>query len=200
MGKNKKFLANLHVQPLLIRKIKENQMKDPELEKTKGKMKERPDFSLLVDGTLFFKGRICVPSLKDLKEEIMKEAHCAKYVIHPGSTKMYQNLKEVYWGNNMKREIAEYVKACLTCQRIKAEHQRPAGELQPLEIPQWKWENISMDFSIGLLRTQVGHDAIWVIVDILTKSAHFLAFKTTSSMDKMVQHYSYIWKELWRCT
>ena len=79
----------------------------------------------------------------------------------------------------MKRDIAVYVSECAVCQQVKIEHQRPGGLLQPLEIPVWKWDSISMDFAVGLPRTQGGYDSIWVIVDRLTKSAHFLAVKTT---------------------
>ncbi|KAH9716301.1 hypothetical protein KPL71_021415 [Citrus sinensis] len=85
----------------------------------------------------------------------------------------------------MKREIAEFVSRYLVCQQIKAEHQRPAGYSQLLPIPEWKWEHITMDFVVGLLRTQKGHDGVWVVVDRLIKSAHFLPFKTTYSMDKL---------------
>jgi hypothetical protein len=79
----------------------------------------------------------------------------------------------------MKREIAEYVARCDSCQRIKAEHQRPAGLLQPLQIPQWKWDEIGMDFIVGLPRTRAGYDSIWVVVDRLTKAGHFISVKTT---------------------
>jgi hypothetical protein len=79
----------------------------------------------------------------------------------------------------MKREIAEYVAICDSCQRIKAEHQRPAGLLQPLQIPQWKWDEIGMDFIVGLPRTRIGYDSILVVVDRLTKAAHFIPVKTT---------------------
>jgi hypothetical protein len=82
---------------------------------------------------------------------------------------MYKDLKTRYWWYGMKRDIAEYVSLCDTCQRVKAEHQRPAGLLQPLKIPEWKWEEIGMDFIVGLPRTQAGYDSIWVIVDRLTK-------------------------------
>jgi len=77
----------------------------------------------------------------------------------------------------MKRDIAEYVSRCLVCQQVKAEHQRPSGLMQKIEIPQWKWEEITMDFVVGLPKTQRGHDAIWVVVDRLTKSAHFIPIK-----------------------
>jgi hypothetical protein len=79
----------------------------------------------------------------------------------------------------MKREIAEYVARWDSCQRIKAEHQRPAGLLQPLQIPQWKWHEIGMDFIVGLPRTRAGYDSNWIVVDRLTKAVHFIPIKTT---------------------
>nr|GEY33026.1 reverse transcriptase domain-containing protein [Tanacetum cinerariifolium] len=100
---------------------------------------------------------------------------------------MYQDLKQLYWWPNMKADIATYVSKCLTCVKVKAEHQRPSGLLQQPEIPVWKWERIYMDFIIGLSRTPSGYDSIWVIVDRLTKSAHFLPVKTTDSMEKLTQ-------------
>nr|GFB86727.1 retrotransposon protein, putative, Ty3-gypsy subclass [Tanacetum cinerariifolium] len=102
---------------------------------------------------------------------------------------MHQDLKQLYWWPNMKAEIATYVSKCLTCVKVKAEHQRPSGLLQQPEIPVWKWERITMDFIIGLPRTPSGYDSIWVIVDRLTKSAHFLPVKTTDSMKKLAQIY-----------
>ncbi|GAU30442.1 hypothetical protein TSUD_392550 [Trifolium subterraneum] len=105
--------------------------------------------------------------------------HKSGFSIHPGSTKMYHDLKKNYWWPNMKTEIAEFVSRCIVCQQVKIEHQKPAGPLQPLEIPEWKWEHITMDFVTGLPRNQKGEDSIWVIVDRLTKSAHFIAVKST---------------------
>nr|GEZ39669.1 putative reverse transcriptase domain-containing protein [Tanacetum cinerariifolium] len=102
---------------------------------------------------------------------------------------MYQDLKQLYWWSNIKAEIATYVSKCLTCAKVKAEHQRPSGLLQQPEIPVWIWERITMDFIIGFLRTLSGHDSIWVIVDRLTKSAHFLPVKTTDSTEKFTQLY-----------
>ena len=87
---------------------------------------------------------------------------------------MYKDLRQNYWWSGMKRDITQFVARCLVCQQVKAEHQRPAGFLQPLSIPEWKWEHITMDFVTGLPRTLGGNNAIWVIVDLLTKSAHFL--------------------------
>jgi hypothetical protein len=102
---------------------------------------------------------------------------------------MYKDLKTHYRWYGMKRDIAEYVSLCDTCQRVKAEHRRPAGLLQPLKIPKWKWEEIGMDFIVGLPRTQVGYDSIWVIVDRLTKVAHFIPVKTTYSGAKLAELY-----------
>jgi len=96
---------------------------------------------------------------------------------------MYHDLREKFSWNNMKKEIAHFVEHCLTCQQVKVLHQRPSSLLQPLPIPQWKWEKISMDFVSGLLRSPKGHDAIWVIVDRMTKSAHFLHIRMNYSLD-----------------
>jgi hypothetical protein len=102
---------------------------------------------------------------------------------------MYKDLKTHYWWYGMKRDIAKYVSLCDTCQRVKAEHQRPAGLLQPLKIPEWKWEEIGMDSIIGLPRTQARYDSIWVIVDRLTKVAHFIPVKMTYSGGKPAELY-----------
>ena len=88
------------------------------------------------------------------------------FAVHPGGNKMYQDLKRQYWWSGMKKDVAQFVSTCLTCQQVKAEHQRSAGKLQPLPIPKWKWENITMDFVTGLPRSPQGHDAIWVVVKV----------------------------------
>ena len=102
---------------------------------------------------------------------------------------MYRTIKENYWWSGMKRDIAEFVVRCLVCQQVKAEHKKPSGTLQPLPIPEWKWEHITMDFVVGLPSTQAGFDAIWVIVDRLTKSAHFLPVRTKFSLDRLAGLY-----------
>jgi hypothetical protein len=89
----------------------------------------------------------------------------------------------------MKREIAEYVVVCDSCQRIKVEHQKPAGLLQPLQIPQWKWDEIGMDFIVGLPRTRSSYDSIWVVLDRLTKAAHFIPVKTTYNNTVLAELY-----------
>jgi hypothetical protein len=118
------------------------------------------DFREDAEGVVWFKGRLCVPDIKSIRELILKEAHETSYSIHPGSEKMYQDLKKRFWWYGMKREIAEYVVVCDSCQRIKSEHQRPASLLQPLQIPQWKWDEIRMDFIVGLPRTRTGYVSI----------------------------------------
>ncbi|GKE73364.1 putative reverse transcriptase domain-containing protein [Tanacetum coccineum] len=115
------------------------------------------------------------------KALIMHESHKSKYSIHPGSDKMYQDLKKLYWWPNMKAEIATYVSKCLTCAKVKIEYHP--------EIPQWKWENITMDFVTKLPRTAAGQDTIWVIVDRLTKSAHFLPMREDDTLEKLTRQY-----------
>jgi hypothetical protein len=102
---------------------------------------------------------------------------------------MYKDLKTRYWWNGMKRDVAEYVELCDTCQRVKAEHQRPTGLVQPLKIPEWKWEEIGMDFIVGLPCTQAEYDSIWVIVDRLTMVTHFIPVKMTYSGAKIAELY-----------
>jgi hypothetical protein len=127
--------------------------------------------------------------LTTIKELILREAHDSAYSIHPGSTKMHKDLRTRYWWYGMKRDVAEYVTICDTCQRVKGEHQRPAILLQPLKIPEWKWEEIRMDFIVGLPHTHAGYVLIWVIVDLLTKVAHFILVKTTYSGSKLAELY-----------
>ncbi|GKF44291.1 reverse transcriptase domain-containing protein, partial [Tanacetum coccineum] len=126
------------------------------------------------DGTLCLHSRSWIPFYGDLRSVIMHESHKSKYSIHPSSEKMYQDVKKLYWWSNMKADIATYVSKCLTCARVKAKHQRPSGLLVQPEIPEWKWDNITMDFITKLPKSPQGFDTIWVIVDRLTKSAHFL--------------------------
>lgn len=130
-------------------------------------------------------GRVWIPCFGDLQAKIMDEAHKTRYSIHPDATKMYQDMKKDYWWPGMKRDVVEYVSKCLTCLQVKAEHQKPYGKIQPLDIPEWKWEHITMDFITKLPRTPKGYDAIWVIVDRLKKSAHFLPICETYSSERL---------------
>jgi hypothetical protein len=134
-------------------------------------------------------GRNVVPKNAELRRDILDEAHQTRYTVHPGNNKMYQDLKKKFWWHGMKKDIAEYVAQCHVCQLVKAEHQRHAGLLKPLAVPMWKWDQISMDFVVCLPKAPGGQDAIWVIVDRLTKSAHFLPIKITDSMEKLADLY-----------
>ncbi|GKB93700.1 putative reverse transcriptase domain-containing protein [Tanacetum coccineum] len=113
------------------------------------------------DGTLCLHGRSWLPCYRDLRSVIMHESNKSKYSIHPGSEKMYQGVKKFYWWPNMKADIATYVSKYLTCARVKAEHQRPSGLLVQPAIPEWKWDNITMDFITKLPRSSQGFDTIW---------------------------------------
>ncbi|GJR15673.1 putative reverse transcriptase domain-containing protein [Tanacetum coccineum] len=141
------------------------------------------------DGTLCLNNRSWIPCFGELRALIMHESHKSKYSIHPGSDKMYQDLKKLYWWPNMKAEIATYVSKCLTCAKVKIEYQKPSGLLVQPEIPKWKWENITMDFVTKLPRTAAGQDTIWVIVDRLTKSAHFLPMREDDTLEKLTRQY-----------
>ena len=130
-----------------------------------------------------------VPQLIDLREEILKEFHCSLFTVHPGGTKMYHDLHRQYYWNGIKRHVADFVRRCLTCQQVKAKHRRPTRLLQPLEVVEWKWEHITMDFVTHLPWTSRKHDTVWVIVDRLTKSAHFLAVWITFTLEEFYQLY-----------
>jgi len=147
------------------------------------------DYEVKADWYLYYKGRLCVPDDGELKASILKEAHTSIYAMHPGSTKMDHDLKLQYWWPGMKKDIADYVTKCLTCQQVKEEHQVPSGLLQTIRIPEWKWDRVTMDFVSGLPLTQKKHDVVWVIVDRLTKSAHFLPVRTDYSLKKLAELY-----------
>ncbi|KAL2347570.1 hypothetical protein Fmac_001570 [Flemingia macrophylla] len=146
-------------------------------------------FVLGGDGVVRFNDRVCVLSRPTLRRLILEEGHKSKLNFHPGSTKMYQNLKKIFWWPRMKRDIEDFVNACLIFQKANVEHQKPSGLLQPLSIPEWKWDSISMDFVVALPRTVRGHDSIWVIVDRLTKSAHFLPINIKYPLERLAKIY-----------
>ncbi|GJU98315.1 putative reverse transcriptase domain-containing protein [Tanacetum coccineum] len=150
---------------------------------TKERLKPR------ADGTLCLNNRSWLPCYGDLRTLVMHESHKSKYSIHPGSDKMYQDLKQLYWWPNMKANISTYVSKCLTYAKVKAEHQKPFGLLVQPEIPEWKWEKITMDFITKLLKKANGYDTIWVIVDRLTKSAHFIPMRENDPMEKLMKLY-----------
>ncbi|KAI5390343.1 hypothetical protein KIW84_075598 [Lathyrus oleraceus] len=147
------------------------------------------EFRVDENGVLKFGNRVCIPDVTELKKSILKEGHRSGLSIHPGATKMYHDLKKLFWWPGMKREIASFVYSCLTCQKSKIEHQKPSGLMQPLAIPEWKWDSISMDFVSGLPRTIKNFEAIWVIVDRLTKSAHFIPIRMDYPLERLTELY-----------
>jgi len=120
---------------------------------------------------------------------VSSEGHKSKLNLHPWMTKMYQDLKKSYWWHGMKNDVAKFVNACLTCQKSKIEHQRIGGILTQLDIPMWEWDNISMDFVTHLSCTLQKHDSVWVIMEGLTKTTHFLPINLRISMRKLAQIY-----------
>ncbi|GJT45371.1 putative reverse transcriptase domain-containing protein [Tanacetum coccineum] len=141
------------------------------------------------DGTLYLDNRSWLPCYADIRSLIMHEWHKSKYSIHSGSDEIYHDMKMLYWWPNMKADIATYVSKCLTYAKVKAEHQWPSGLLVQPDIPEWKWEKITMDFITKLPKMAAGYDSIWVIVDRLTKSEHFLPMKETDSTEKLTRLY-----------
>jgi hypothetical protein len=173
-------LTKLKLESILLQRIIDAQKTNKGMKHIHEKIEVGKESCFRKDGQgiIWFNDRIVVPKDAEVRQQILDEAHLSKYSIHPRSTKMYQDLKQHYWWTKMKIEITHYVARCDTCRRVKAIHMKAAGPLQSLHIPTWKWEDINMDFIVGLPRTVKGFDSIWVIVDRLTKIAHFLPVKT----------------------
>ncbi|WVZ81202.1 hypothetical protein U9M48_028612 [Paspalum notatum var. saurae] len=184
-------LYNLVIEPTIKDQIIAAQKKDKGMSHIRDEINEKNKacFKLDDEGVLWFKNRLVVPKDMELRKKILDEAHTSMFTMHPGSNKMYQDLKQKFWWTRMKREIAKYVSKCDVCQRVKADHLKPAGMLQPLAVPAWKWEDIHMDFIVGLPRTQKGYDSIWVVIDRFTKSAHFIPVKTTYRVKQYAKLY-----------
>jgi hypothetical protein len=141
------------------------------------------------EGTLWFKERLVVPRREALKKKILDEALMSRYSIHPGSTKMYHDLRQQFWWTRMKREAAHYVSECDTYQKAKADFMKPGRLLQPLSILDWKWDDISMDYIVGLPMMARKFDSIWVIMDRLSKSTHFIPVNTNYKVQKYAEIY-----------
>ena len=150
---------------------------------------DKTDYAMDERGGLLYKSRLCVTNVMDLRKKILYESHNTVFTMHPRGNKMYRDMKQYYWWQGMKKDIFEYVSKCLTCQQVKAEHQVPSSLLNPLPIPEWKWDNITMDFVSDFPLTQRKHDVVWLIVDRLTKSAHFLPVRLDYTMDRLVELY-----------
>ena len=155
------LMGNLRISNDLVDRIKVAQSGDDILQ---GFLTSMEKVTKGEDGVIRYEGQLCVPFNEELRTEILSEAHHSKYTIHPGVTKMFQDMKRVYWWPGMKRDVATFVAKCLTCQQVKSEHQRPGGLLQPLDIPMWKWEDLTCDFVVGLPKSKKNHDAVWVVV------------------------------------
>ncbi|KAA3483477.1 DNA/RNA polymerases superfamily protein [Gossypium australe] len=185
------IIAELQARPMFIQQICDAQKVDEKLAVIRIQCENatESDFQIDANNCLNYKSRLCVPMNSDLIQMILNEAHNGRMSIHPGSTKMYNDLKQFYWWPGMKRDISEFVSKCLICQQVKAEHQVPSGLLQPIMIPEWKWDRITMDFVSGLPMTPSKKDTVWVIVDRLTKSAHFIPVRTDYSLDKLAELY-----------
>nr|GFC11629.1 hypothetical protein [Tanacetum cinerariifolium] len=153
------YWASMRVEPDFISQIKEALKEDSEIWTIVENLDEQTKFRLDEDDVLWQGTRLCVPNDATLRESLLTEAH----------------------------NVATFVSRCFICQQVKIEHQRVSGLLQPLDIPVWKWDEISMDFVTGLPRTQRRHDAIWVVVDRLTKSAHFLPIHKDYSVSKLAE-------------
>ena len=156
------MLAQLEAQPVLKQMIIDAQKNDEELQKKLQMVRDGDKTKILEKEarSLYFQNRLCVPDDKELKQKLISEAHNTVFTMHPGGNKMYQDLKQFYWWKRMKRDVIEYVSKCLTCQQVKSEHQVPTGLLNPLPIPQWKWDNITMDLVSGFPLTQQKHDFV----------------------------------------
>jgi hypothetical protein len=130
-----------------------------------------------------------VPKKEALKKKILDEAHTSRYSIHPASTKMYHDLRQQFWWTRMKHETARYVSKCHTCHKVKSDYMKPGGLLQPMSILEWKWDDISLDFVVGLPMTARKFDSIWVIVGRLSKSAHLIPVNTNYKVQKYAEIY-----------
>ena len=179
------MLAILSVRPTLLERIGENQRWDMKLAKIFNRLElaagsdDLKPYEVDREGWLRKEGRLCVPNVDGLREEVLREGRHSKLTIHLGGNKMYRDLKQTFYWEGMKRDVGEFISKCINFQLVKAEKKKPSGLLHPLEVPQWKWEHISMDFIDGLPRMRQGYDNICVIVDLLTKSAHFILVKSS---------------------
>jgi hypothetical protein len=186
-------LFNITLMPTLRNEIKAAQKNNEGMDHVKKRMQEGDPkvacFHKDAEGTLWFKERLVVPKKEELKKKILDEAHTLRYSIHPGSTKMYHAPKQQFCWTRIKRKAARYVSKCDTCRKVKADYMKLGGLLQPLSIPEWKWDDISMDFIVGLPLMARRFDLIWLIVDRLYKSTHFISVHTRYDARKYAEIY-----------
>ncbi|XP_075481197.1 uncharacterized protein LOC142521910 [Primulina tabacum] len=133
------IVSYIQVEPQILSSIKAAQKNDPHIHRLKelSQTGQTEKFSVASDGSLRFNGRLVVPNLIDMKEAILREAHCSRHSIHPGIRKMYHTLRAHYWWDGMKKDISHFVAKYLTCQQVKAEKMRTGGMLHSLEVSQW---------------------------------------------------------------
>jgi hypothetical protein len=186
-------LFNITLTPILRAEIIAALKDDEGMDHIKRRMR---DGDLKVDcfckdaeGTLWFQEMLIMPRGEALKKKILYEAHTSRYSIHLGSTKMYHDIRQQFWWTRMKRETAHYVSKCDTCRKVKADYMKPGWLLQPLSIPEWKWDDISIDFIVGLPLMASKFDLIWVIMDRLSKSAHFIPVHTHYDVRRYAEIY-----------
>ena len=178
--------------PSLLSRVIESQGQDAEIVSIRDRVQSGTTdegWAIHTDGSLRYRGRVIVPQLTDLREEILREFYCSRFAVHPCGTKMYRDLCRQYYWSGMKQHVGDFVQRCLTCQQVKAKDHKPTGLLQPLEVAEWKWEHVTMDFVTHLPRTPQRHDTVWVIVDRLTKSTHFLAVRMTFTLEEFCRMY-----------
>ena len=185
------IVVELIEKPDLLNQVLEAQNNDEKIDEivNHNRVGKETEFTAKKKGFLYYRDQVCVPNDDELKKSILEEAHSGSFSIHPGSTKMYQDLKTSYWWSGMKRDVSKFVTKCVVCQKVKAELQVPSGLLQPIRIPEWKWDRITMDFVVGLPVTGRKCDSVWVLVDQLTKLAHFLPVRTDYSLEKLAELY-----------
>ena len=185
------IVTELIARPSLLNRVLEAQKKDEKIVVIVSQIGNGKEIEFIVneDWVLYYKDRVCVPDDNDLRKVILEKAHSGSFVIHPCSTKMYQDLKMSFWWSKKKNRYIRICNQVFGLLKSKAEHQVPSGLLQSIIIPEWKWDRITMDFGVGLPLTGRKHDSIWVVVDRLTKSAHFLPVRTDYSLDKLAELY-----------
>jgi hypothetical protein len=181
-------LHNITITPLLREEIIAVQKNDEGMTHIKRRMQEGDPkvnyFCEDAEGTLWFKHGLVVLKKEPLKKKILDEVHTSSYSIHPSSTKMYHDPREQFWWTRMKHKTVLYVSECDTCRKVKVDYMKLGGSMQSLSIPNWKWDGISMNFILGLPLITRKIDSIWVIMDRLTKSAHFMPVHTNYNVEK----------------
>ena len=185
-------LGSLVATPSLLSRVIESQGHDAEIVSIRNQVqssKGDEGWTIHTDGSFRYRGWVVVPQSTDLREKILREFHYSRFVVHLSDTKMYCDLRRQYYCSRMKRHVGDFFRRCLTCQQVKAEHQKLEGLLQPLEVVEWKWEHVTMDFVTHFPRTPQRHDVVWVIMDRLTMSTHFLAVRMTFTLEEFCRLY-----------